>query len=306
MPSTIASSINRSPYCSIVGCGYIGKRLAQQLLKKNLPVHGYVSSEDSRAECDKLNIPCEIIDLDNADLDSADPDGVLPEIELGGQNIIYLAPPPRSGQADTRMTNFLRAIDRQLPVRFVLISTTGVYGDCKGDWIDESTPLNPTADRAKRRADAEQQVTAFCHDRNIPLLILRVAGIYGPGKVPAARIKSGAPIVTQQDSPFTNRIHAVDLVNICEQALLNTKIAGTYNVTDGHPGTMYEYFTGVAKALDLPAPPAISLAEAQHQLSEGMLSYMAESRRIDNSKLLKDFELELIYPKLQDGLKKIT
>ena len=98
----------------------------------------------------------------------------------------------------------------------------------------------------------------------------------------------------------------MDLVNICEQALLKTNITGTYNVTDGHPGTMYEYFTGVAKALDLPEPPAISLAEAQDQLSEGMLSYMAESRRIDNSKLLKDFELVLEYPSLQQGLQKVT
>ena len=281
---------------SIIGCGYTGKRLATQLQARDLSVYGYVSSDTSRAECEKLDITCDIIELD----------GALPEIDLDGQNIIYLAPPPRSGQADTRMTNFLQAIDKHVPQRFVLISTTGVYGDCKGDWIDESTPLNPTADRAKRRADAEQQVQAYCQKNSIPLVILRVAGIYGPGKIPVARIKSGAPIVNQQDSPFTNRIHSVDLVNICETALLDSNITGTYNVTDGHPGTMYEYFNGVAKALDLPAPPAISLAEAQDQLSEGMLSYMAESRRIDNSKLLRDFDLELKYPKLQDGLKKIA
>lgn len=288
MPSTIS--------CSIFGCGYIGKRLAQQLLEKDMSVQGYVSSDDSRAECNKLGIPCNIIDLDDE----------LPEIDLDGHSIIYLAPPPRSGQADTRMTHFLRAIESHTPERFVLISTTGVYGDCKGDWIDETTPLNPTAERAKRRADAERQVQAYCQQHSIPLVILRVAGIYGPGKIPEARIRSGAPIVNQQDSPFTNRIHAVDLVNICEQALLNTTITGTYNVTDGHPGTMYEYFTGVAETLGLPAPPAISLAEAQHQLSEGMLSYMAESRRIDNSKLLKDFDLVLEYPSLQQGLKMIS
>jgi nucleoside-diphosphate-sugar epimerase len=292
MPSTTDSSV----YCSIVGCGYIGKRLANQLQEKGKAVHGYVSSEPSLAECDELNISCEIIDLDET----------LPAIDLTGRKAIYLAPPPRSGQSDPRITNFLHAIEDHVPEKFVLISTTGVYGNCNGDWIDESTPLKPTADRAKRRADAEQQVKSFCQGKNIPLVILRVAGIYGPGKIPVARIKSGAPIVNQHDSPYTNRIHAVDLVNICEQALLNTKITGTYNVTDGHPGTMYEYFTGVAETLGLPAPPAITLAEAQDQLSEGMLSYMAESRRIDNKKLLNDFELKLIYPKLQDGLKKIT
>jgi nucleoside-diphosphate-sugar epimerase len=149
-------------------------------------------------------------------------------------------------------------------------------------------------------------VQQFCEQHNIPLVILRVAGIYGPGKIPVARIKSGSPIVKQEDSPFTNRIHAIDLVNICEQALLDESITGIYNVTDGHPGTMYEYFNGVASALNLPSPPAISLQEARHQLSEGMLSYMAESRRIHNDKLLQDFRLELQYPKLEQGLMMIT
>ena len=177
--------------------------------------------------------------------------------------------------------------------------------DCKGDWIDETRALNPTADRAFRRADAERQVQQFCQRRDIPLVILRVAGIYGPGKIPLTRIKSGLPIVNKQDSPFTNRIHADDLVSVCETALLNPKITGIYNVTDGHPGTMYDYFIGIATAMNLTLPPTISLEEAQQQLSTGMLSYMAESRRISNKKLLRDFEITLHYPELQSGLKHI-
>ena len=285
---------------AITGCGHIGKLLAQQLLKKKIPVTGYVNSETSLAECHNRNITCEIIDLDT------DPDEALQNINLTRYRVIYLAPPPSSGKADTRITNYLHAIEKHKPEKFVLISTTGVYGNCKGAWIDELTPLNPTADRAFRRADAETQVQQFCQRQNIPLVILRVAGIYGPGKIPLARIKSRQPIVNKQDSPFTNRIHADDLVNICEQALLDSRIKGIYNVTDGHPGTMYDYFVGVASAMDLPAPPAISLKEAQNQLSEGMLSYMAESRRINNKKLLKDFELVLQYPELQAGLKHIV
>ena len=288
--------MNNDLTVGIIGCGYIGKRLARQLLQQRLPVQAYVSSESSQAECHRQAIPCEIINLDET----------LTSIDVSGQHIIYLAPPPRSGHSDTRITNFLRAIEHSLPEKFVLISTTGVYGDCQGEWIDEARPLNPTAERAHRRVDAEQQVQQFCQQHGIPLVILRVSGIYGPGKIPLARIKSGSPIVNQEDSPFTNRIHAVDLVNICEKALLDADITGIYNVTDGHPGTMYEYFTGVATTLNLPPPPAISLKEAQHQLSDGMLSYMAESRRIKNEKLLKDFAFDLKYPKLEDGLNMIT
>lgn len=280
----------------ITGCGHIGKLLAQQLLNKKKPVTGYVRSESSLAECENKNIPCKTIDLDKP----------LSDIDLTGQYLIYLAPPPRSGKKDSRITNFLHAIEKQTPEKFVLISTTGVYGNCNGAWIDEATPLNPNADRAFRRADAEQQVKQFCQRLNIPLVILRVPGIYGPGKTPLTRIKSGQAIVNKQDSPFTNRIHADDLVSICEQALLDTEITGIYNATDGNPGTMYDYFMSVADAMNLPAPPAISLAEAQQKLSAGMLSYMAESRRIDNKKLLEDFNLVMKYPDLQAGLKHIT
>ena len=282
---------NNTPI-TIIGCGYVGKLLARQLLNKHLLVTGIVSSDASLAECNAKNIVCKLINLDKS----------VPEMNLTGQGVIYLAPPPRSGKLDTRITNFLRAIDNHKPEKFVLISTTGVYGDCNGAWIDEATPLNPTAERAHRRVNAEQQVQQFCSRLNLPLVILRVAGIYGPGKLPVERIKSGQPIVNQQDSPFTNRIHANDLVTVCEIALLNTNISGVYNVTDGHPGTMYEYFTGVAAALNLPAPPAISLDQARTQLSEGMLSYMDESRRIKNDKLLRDFALVLRYPDLQSAL----
>ena len=225
------------------------------------------------------------------------------QLMITGRRIIYLAPPPRSGQLDTRIKNFLAAIKTQQPDKFVLISTTGVYGDCGGEWIDEQTPLNPTVDRARRRVDAEQQVQAFCEARNIPLVILRVPGIYGPGKLPLARIKKGAPVVRQQDSPYTNRIHAYDLVNICQAALTENNISGIYNCADGNPGTMYEYFMQVADAYNLPRPPASPLQQAEQQLSAGMLSYMGESRRIGNEKLLKDFPLTLQYPDLRVGLK---
>ena len=280
----------------IIGCGYIGQLLAQQLQLKNHQVTGIVSSEKSVTACKSKNIHCESHDLDKP----------LSELDISAHRIIYLAPPPQNGKTDPRMHNFLQAIEKHPPEKFVLISTTGVYGNCDGAWIDENTPLNPTAERAYRRVDAEQQVQQFCDKQTVPLVILRVVGIYGPSKIPLTRIKSGQAIVNQQDSPFTNRIHAYDLVDICEKALLSETITGTYNVTDGNPSTMYDYFMGVAAAMNLPAPPSISLEEARHQLSEGMLSYMAESRRIENKKLLNDFKLSLQYPTLKDGLKQLA
>ena len=295
MPADPSAVTTATPPVTIIGCGYIGKRLARQLDEQGITVQATVSSDASLAECRQLGISCEVLDLDQSPA----------TLDVSDRRIIYLVPPPRSGRRDTRITNLLDAIADRPPSSFVLISTTGVYGDCAGEWIDETRPLNPTADRAYRRADAEAQTQRFCERHGIPLVILRVAGIYGPGKIPVRRIQSGEPIVRHEDSPFTNRIHAHDLVNICQQGLLDDSITGIYNVTDGHPGTMYEYFTGIADKLGLPAPPAISLEQARTRLSEGMLSYMAESRRIDNTRLVQDFGITLRYPTLQDGLSMI-
>lgn len=284
------------PEITIVGCGYIGKLLARQLLTKGFSVTGVVSSDASADECLQNNIACIKVDLEDlASIESAD-------INVNNCRVIYLVPPSLHGTDDERIQHFLDVISDQQPEKFVLISTTGVYGDCKGNWIDEDTPLHPVLDRALRRADAEQRARNFCEKNNIPLVILRVPGIYGPGKLPLARIKKGVPIVRQEDSPYSNRIHAYDLVKTCEKGLIKLDITGIYNVSDSHPSTMYDYFMRVAEAAGLPAPPAISLQQAKEVLTSGMLSYMRESRRIKNEKLLTDFNMQLMFPELKSGL----
>lgn len=284
----------------IVGCGYIGQWVAQQLLENKRRVLGFVRSQQSRDICKQKGIDCQLLDLDDnaASFES--------DANFSDSVILYLAPPQTKGEDDLRMQHFLRLIDQQVPAKFVLISTTGVYGDCGGNWIDEATPAEPKVDRAKRRFSAEQQAQEYCSNRNIPLIILRVPGIYGPGKFPLERIRKAVPIVREEDSPFSNRIHAVDLVNICIKSITDDTITGIYNCSDGHPTTMYDYFMKVAEAYNLPAPPVINLAQAKKELSPGMLSYMEESRRISNAKLLRDFNLLLQYPDLDAGLKDIA
>ena len=280
----------------IIGCGYIGRLLAKKLLAQHVSVAGVVSRQSSVEECARNGIACSRIDLDDESMCNES------SLDVNAFRLIYLVPPPRQGRQDSRLANFLQLIQNQMPEKIVLISTTGVYGNCHGEWVTEDTAIKPNADRAWRRADAEQQMMAFCENHDIPLVILRVPGIYGPGKLPVMRIKKGDPIVCQEDSPYTNRIHAHDLVSICETALLSNEVTGIYNVSDGNPGTMYDYFMAVADAENLPRPPVIRLLEAEQQLSAGMMSYMAESRRIDNSKLLRDFAIKLKYPDLKTGL----
>ena len=176
---------------TIAGCGHIGKLLAQQLLKKKIPVSAYVSSETSLAECKNRNIACEIIDLDIA-LDKA-----LQNINLAGHRLIYLVPPPRSGKTDTRITTYLQAIEKHKPEKFVLISTTGVYGNCKGAWVDESTETHPTSQRGTRRSVAEEQWQSI---RGLPLHIFRLSGIYGPGRSALDSVRAGMAYRLQSNS----------------------------------------------------------------------------------------------------------
>jgi nucleoside-diphosphate-sugar epimerase len=184
----------------------------------------------------------------------------------------------------------------------VYLSTTGVYGDCKGAWVDETRPVNPTVDRAHRRLDAETRWRTWSRQTGGELVILRVAGIYGPGKLPVKRLQSNQPMVREADSPITNHIHSLDLVRICLAAMQRGRSGELYNVSDGHPGTMTGYFNQVADFLGLPRPPQISAAEAQQQLSPGMLSYLEESRRLSNKKMLDQLGEVLDYPTLAEGL----
>lgn len=200
------------------------------------------------------------------------------------------------------MQHFLAALAPDRVRRIVYISTTGVYGDCGGDWVDETRPANPQVDRAFRRHDAEQQLQAWHAAGGGELVILRVAGIYGPGKLPLERLQRQTPMVAAEEAPWTNRIHIDDLVQVCEAAMARAPDGAVYNVSDGNPGNMRDYFDRVADLFELPRAPLVRLADADGRLSSGLLSYLGESRRLDNRRMLDELGVSLRYPTLQDGL----
>ncbi len=281
----------------IVGCGYIGKKIAAQLSARNIALQCMVQSKASRQQCEVLGFKTIQCDFDQQQ----------PVINTISEKTrwVYLVPPTPRGKTDARIAQFIESLNllEQVPEKIILISTTGVYGDCQGEWIDENREVNPQADRAHRRLSAEQQLSEYCNKNNVPLIILRVPGIYGADKLPLKRITSGEPIVRAVDSGFTNRIHAEDLVAFCVEALTCDVNPGVYNCCDGEPSTMNDYFMCVADAKGLPRPEEITLQQAQQQLSSGMLSYLAESKRISNEKLLMNFKTRCKYPDLKHGLK---
>ena len=283
----------------IVGCGDIGRRVSR--LYKNKNVNGIVSSKESAELCKELSIKPHIFNLDS--------DFTLANQDFSNTDIYYFAPPPSVGAKDTRLKRFLLQLSslKQFPSRIILISTTGVYGDSKGEWIDENTAINPQADRAVRRVSAEQilqrWIEANKDEHSCEFMILRVPGIYAADRLPIARLEKGLPIVNANEAGFTNRIHADDLARACKASMECETHDTIINVTDGNPSTMTEYFNHVANYAKLPRPPQISLEEAEQTLSAGMVSYLKESRRIKNDKMLDILDIELTYSSLEVSLK---
>ena len=278
----------------IIGCGDIGRRVASLYQDDKTIIQGIVQSEESLKACEKLNIKAQRLNFDNAlplDLDA-----------FIDANIFYFMPPPSEGTEDTRLHKFLTKV-KHLPQRIILISTTGVYGDSKGAWIDESTPINPIAERALRRASAEKTLSNWAAQFDKAYIILRVPGIYAQDRLPLARLKKGLPVVKESEAGFTNRIHADDLALACKAAMASTISAEIINITDGKPSTMTDYFNQVADYANLPRPPQISMQEAEKTLSAGMISYLKESRRIRNDKMLKLLKIKLKYPDLSSTFK---
>jgi len=280
----------------IVGCGDIGIRVAGLERSAGRSVAGVARSEESAQR-----LRAAAIEPIRADLDVPSSLAGLP---LNDAVVYYFAPPPGKGVTDPRMQAFVSVlVPPNLPARVILISTTGVYGDCRGEWVTEEQPPNPQADRARRRLAAETALRRWSDTSDVPVVILRVPGIYGPGRLPEERLRDGEPVLREEESPFSNRIHAEDLARVCVAAARSRRPSVVYNCSDGHPTTMTDFFYRVADRLGIPRPPAIPLDEARRRLGEGMLSYLAESKRIDNRRMREELGVELLYPDLAAGLR---
>ena len=173
----------------------------------------------------------------------------------------------------------------------------------KGAVVDESTPVNPMTPRARRRVSAEDMTRIWCHERQIRRVVLRVPGIYGPGRLPLERLRAGEPLIRRSEAGFGNRIHVDDLVEACLAAATNREARGVYNVSDGNPCNVTDYLERVAELAGAPRPPQISLDEARLTLSPSRLSFLEESRRVSNRRMLQDLRVRLKYANFEDGVR---
>jgi nucleoside-diphosphate-sugar epimerase len=221
--------------------------------------------------------------------------------------VVHLAPPPGSGWQDTRTRNLLSALRRRAPVQTLVYgSTSGVYGDCQGGVATETRATNAETARAQRRIDAENRIRHFGRSSGVHVSTLRIPGIYAPdreGGTPRERLLKGTPVLRPEDDVFTNHIHADDLARACMAALWRGRPGRVYNVNDDTCLKMGDYFDFAADLYGLPRPPRVSREGAKEKLPVMLLSFMGESRRMDNTRLKTELSLRLRYPTVADGLK---
>ncbi len=281
----------------IVGCGDVGMRMAGQL-RNRVRLLALTSSSGRAGELRSKGITPLLGNLDKK--------ASLMRLAGIATRVVHLAPPPSEGWVDSRTHALLCALRmRQKPVCVVYGSTSGVYGNCDGDWVTETRPVNANTPRAHRRVDAETRLRIWGRSTMTRVSILRIPGIYAQdreGGTPRARLLKATPVLQAQDDVFTNHIHADDLARACCLALWRGAAQRVYNVNDDSSMKMGDYFDLAADLYGLPRPPRIAREGATEQLPLMLLSFMSESRRMDNTRMKKELCLRLRYPTVLSGL----
>lgn len=280
----------------IVGFGDVAERLVKRYAGQAEFI-GMIRRPERAAGLRALGVtPCV------GDLDAPQSLRRLPRVDA----VFHFAPPPNEGKTDPRTARLLHALTRHgAPAALVYISTSGVYGDCGGDWVAETRAVAPVNGRAVRRVDAERQLRAWGEALRVQVSILRAPGIYAADRLPLERIRRGTPALIARDDSYTNHIHADDLARLAWAALFRGRSQRIYHAVDAHPLKMGDWFDSCADAFDLQRPPRVNRAEAEKVLSEALLSFLRESRQLSNARTTRELRLKYRYPTSDDLLREI-
>jgi nucleoside-diphosphate-sugar epimerase len=275
---------------AIIGLGYVGLHVAAYLAEQGASLQLY-SRKDKKSR--PATATFHYLDLEAE---------AMPELRIDAPTVIITVPTSNSQtEQDLNIVRLLNLLATP-PKHIVYLSTSGVYGDCQGEWVDESYTPKPQFPRLRRRLDAEQQLTHYCQTHGTALSLLRVASIYGIGRLPLRAVRVGDPIIDPEQAPIINHIHIDDLVTVIYQVIQKPNAIQIYNVADGSPEPMGTMKSLLADFLDLPPLPLMSYDEALDDASSMMMEFLQSSRCLKIDKMKKQLKIKLKYPDLATGL----
>ncbi|MHA1127651.1 MAG: SDR family oxidoreductase [Alphaproteobacteria bacterium] len=181
------------------------------------------------------------------------------------------------------------------------LSTTAVYGDRNGGWVDETSPLTPATRRGQLRADAEQAWLDLGAEAGLPVHIFRLAGIYGPGRGPFAKVRAGTARRIIKKGQVFGRTHVEDIAQVLRASIAAPNAGAVYNVCDNDPAPPQEVIAEAATMLNLPLPEAVDFETAE--MTPMARSFYAESKKVSNRRILEELGITLKYPDYRSGLK---
>lgn len=283
----------------IIGTGDIARR-ALPLLLPHLRILALTRRPETAAQWRQLGARPLPGDLDDA--------RSLERLAGVADAVLYTAPPPERGNIDPRMRKALSQLAKtgSLPQQIVYISTSGVYGNADGKLLDECAPLRPTSARAHRRVDAERALRSFAIAHGCALTILRAPGIYAAERLPVTRLVNGTPLIDAAEDSIGNHIHADDLARLCTAALQQPRGGiRIYNACDSQPLPVGQWYDKLADTLGYPRAPRLPRDEVRRQVSPGLWSFLAESRRLSNARVLRELPGCIHYPTVDELLRRL-
>ncbi len=279
----------KKPVLLSIGHGYSAQVLAQRLMAQGWRVVGTTRSQEK----------AEAISNSGAEAVIWPPAQAGPLLDLATHILVSAGPDAGSDPTLSRCAGALSARGDQFDW-IGYLSTTGVYGDRGGDWIDETSPCEPTTERGKWRVAAEQEWLSYWHDTGLPVHIFRLAGIYGPGRGPVAKLRAGTARRIVKAGQVFSRIHVEDIATVLEASIARPHPGAIYNVCDDEAAPPEDVIAHVAQLLGVPVPPPEAFSEAK--MSPMARSFYAESKRVSNALIKSELRVKLAYPTYREGL----
>ena len=273
------------------GLGYSALALAEALLAEGCGIAGTCRTAEKQGALVRRNIAAHLFERGRPLADAAF-DGVT--------HILHSIPPDDGG--DPVLSAHGAALARLPRLRwFGYLSTTGVYGDRGGDWVDEHDDLQPTGERGRRRVAAEVGWSRLSHADGLPLHVFRLAGIYGPGRRALDSLRAGTARRVIKPGQVFSRIHVADIVQVLRASMARPSPGAAYNVCDDDPAPPWEVIEYAAKLLGMPAPPAVAFERAQP--SDLARSFYDDNKRVRNERIKRELGVRLTYPSYREGLR---